>query len=70
MTIYENFIIIGIMNRTVKEAAKITGLSIVTINVHAKKRNEPMFGKCAYIVTDEFLDYLFTLKPKDRKKVK
>lgn len=55
---------------TVKEAAEITGLSIVTINVHAKRRREPMFGNCAYIVTDQFMKYLLTLKPKNRKKVK
>ena len=52
---------------TVNEAAEMTGLSIVTINVHAKKRNEPKLGNGMHIVTKEFYKFLKTLKPKKRK---
>lgn len=53
---------------TVKEAAEMTGLAICTINVHAKKRGEPMLDGGMHIVTQEFFDFLKTLKPKERKK--
>jgi hypothetical protein len=52
---------------TVNEAAELTGLAIVTINVHAKKRDEPKLGNGMHIITKEFYDYLKTLKPKKRK---
>lgn len=53
---------------TTEEAAQETGLSVHTINVHAKRRNEPMLGNGMHIVTKEFFDFLKTLKPKKRRK--
>jgi hypothetical protein len=52
---------------SVKKASEITGLSICTICVHAKRKNIPMFGSAAYLVSERFLEYLKTLKPKKRK---
>lgn len=52
---------------TVKDAMKITGLSQSTIITWAKRKDQGMIGKGMYMLSPDFIDFLKTLKPRNRK---
>jgi hypothetical protein len=48
--------------KTVQQAEKLTGLKTSTICKWARLKNQPKLGKGMYLLSDKFIDFLYTIK--------